>query len=73
MPFGIGPGGWFTHPWSMSPYWYGLPRFPCWWLSWYGYGYPLSKEEERQILEQDAGRLEEELGRIRKRLEELKE
>jgi len=68
MFFGLGPAGGF-----MNPYLYGYPRFPYGGLPGYGYGYPMTKEQERGILEQNAKMLEAELDRIRKRLEELKE
>jgi len=72
MPLGLGPAGWSIYPWFISPYLYGYPRFLYGGLPGYGYGYPMTKEQERGMLEQDAKALEAELDRIRKRLEELK-
>ena len=72
MPFGLGPAGWSYYPSFINPYLYGYPRFSYWGLPGYGYGYPMTNEQERAMLEQDAKVLEAELDRIRKRLEELK-
>lgn len=72
MSFGLGPAGWFMYPQFINPYLSGYPRFPYWGFPGYGYGYPMTKEQERGILEQDAKALEAELDRIQKRLEELK-
>ena len=72
MLFGLGPVGLSYYPWFANPYLYGYPRFPYGGLPGYGYGYPMTKEQERGMLEQDAKMLEAELDRIKKRLEELK-
>jgi len=72
MLFGLGPAGWFTYPWFTNPYLYMHPRFPYGGPPGYGYGYPMTKEQEKAMLEQDAKMLEGELDRISKRLEELK-
>lgn len=69
MPYGIGPmcrkfwpygygRGWCWHPWL-----YG-GSIPPWWAP--------TKEEEIRFLEEEANFLREELGRIEKRIEELK-
>jgi hypothetical protein len=75
MPFGMGPAGLFMWPymaqWMQNAYpWYaGYPPY-------YGYGafYPYAqptKEQEVDMLEDQAKALEEELARIRSRIDEL--
>ena len=66
----MGPAGWGSYP-------YGYGRGRCWHPVWYGASVPPlglpTKEEETRFLEGEASYLREELGRIEKRLEELKE
>lgn len=81
MPYGMGPWGWlldpYVHrrcrrfPWLPRWWWAGiyraiLPHPAPYWIP------PLPKEEEIAILEEVARMLEQELERIKKRLEELK-
>jgi len=81
MPYGMGPLGWYMDPYAY-PYsgWGRCRRFPWlprwWWAGMYGLITPysttsVSKEDEITMLENEAKMLEQELARIKKRLEEL--
>lgn len=66
MPFGMGPAGWY--------FW---PHFSYWLSQAYPYPYPpypgfMSEEQEIEMLEAQAEYFEDQLNRIRKRLDELK-
>ena len=78
----------YEYPYGASPYWgWGrCNRFPWlprwWWSGMYGpmspYGAPywgtpsLTKEQEAEMLEDQAGALERELEEVKKRIQELK-
>ncbi|MGB8953209.1 MAG: DUF5320 domain-containing protein [Candidatus Aminicenantales bacterium] len=69
MPFGMGHAGWFYGPYSAP--WMRL------WSPWFmaPYGMPLppfTQAEEVAFLEEQAKILEDQLGQIQKRLDELK-
>lgn len=81
MPFGMGPWGWGAAPYAYGyPYrfWWRCRWFPWlprwWWTGLYGSmtPYTIPKEQEVAMLEDEAKMLEQALGEIRKRLEELK-
>lgn len=80
LPYGMGPWGWSVGPYAPL-YWGRCRRFPWlprwWWAGIYEpatpyWMPPLSKEVEIAMLEGAVKMLEEELERVRKRLEELK-
>jgi len=69
MPFGMGRAGWFYGPHS-------APRMRCWspwFMTPYGTPFPpFTQDEEVAFLEEQAKILEDQLGQIRERLDELK-
>jgi hypothetical protein len=71
MPFGMGPLGWaylgYWHPWYGAVAPHGRPGFYPYWSPWG----PLPKEQEVAMLNDQASMLEQELGQVRTRLEEL--
>jgi hypothetical protein len=81
MPFGMGPAGWFFFPY-LYPYWYRPYWTPYWARMRYPYYmavsypspfWPMSKEQEERMLEEQSKALEDELNTIRKIIDELKE
>jgi hypothetical protein len=69
MPFGMGPGGWYALPYMASwlRYWYPWLAVPFW-----PPFHPFTKEQEIDMLEEQAKALEEQLNQIRMRMKELK-
>jgi hypothetical protein len=74
-PWGLGPGtGWGLGPCGAGMAWRrGWGRGFGWRRFWgYPYQFQISEKEEKEILEQDAKDLEEELKAIKERLSQLK-
>jgi hypothetical protein len=77
MPFGMGRQGWaYVNPWhhhwchhwygGLAPYeWPAAGPHRAFWRT-------VSKDEEIAMLEDEARALEQEIGQVRKRLEEIK-
>lgn len=75
MPFGMGPAGWYMWPYMAQWMQYAYPGYGGY-PPYYGYGFPypstqLPKEQELGMLEDQAKALEEELAKIRSRIDEL--
>lgn len=78
MPFGMGPAGWFMWPYMAQWLQYGYPYYGySYGTPFYGYPgyiapYPsMPKEQEISMLQDQAKAMEDELNRIRLRIEEL--